>query len=133
MGSVIAQTFAGRYGNKINGLILSGPPARPNALLTTTTPALLGSIQAFVGIDSTSSVVHALTMGSYARNVVYSKTELEKHTLGEVEKTDNDWLSRDSDEVKKFNSDPFCGFQCSVGFWVDSCQPCLRLKIRKKP
>ena len=119
MGSVIAQTFAGRYGNKINGLILSGPPARPNALLTTTTPALLGSIQAFVGIDSTSSVVHALTMGSYARNVVYSKTELEKHTLGEVEKTDNDWLSRDSDEVKKFNSDPFCGFQCSVGFWGD--------------
>ena len=40
MGSVIAHTFAGRYGDMLDGLALSGVVARPNMILSAGTPLL---------------------------------------------------------------------------------------------
>ena len=124
MGSVIAHTFAGRYGDMLDGLALSGVVARPNMILSAGTPLLLSGINLFVNVDSTSSLLHMLTVGAYPAQVQYSKEEMKKHEDGTLEKTENDWLSRDPNEVDKYNKDPLCGFQCSVGFYLDFL-PCL--------
>ena len=34
-------------------------------------------------------------------------------------RTENDWLTRDMEEVRKYMEDPLCGFVCSSQFFVD--------------
>ena len=124
MGSVIAHIFAGRYGNMLDALVLSGVVARPNILIAGGAPYLLSAIRLSLGYDTTSSIIHTITVGSYPGQLQYTEEEIMKHKDGSLKKSENDWLSRDRDEVDKYDKDHLCGFQCSIGFYVDFL-PCL--------
>jgi alpha-beta hydrolase superfamily lysophospholipase len=34
-------------------------------------------------------------------------------------RTGSDWLSRDVEQVDRYEADPSCGFDCTVGLWQD--------------
>mgnify|MGYP002621208897 CR=1 FL=1 len=94
-GSFIAQCFIERYGSLVDGCILCGS-AGPRAVVY---PGhlLVRLITAFSGRRKVSPVIGALTMGSYGDN----------------------WLSRDTELLAQYASDPWCTFRCKNGFYED--------------
>ncbi len=105
MGSFLAQQSAAESEGAYAGLVLSGTYREPRAR------ARGGAIVARLergrlGCGGRSRLVHALTLGSYARQFAPARTSF-------------DWLSRDPVEVDKYAADPCCGFQPSVQLWVE--------------
>ena len=98
MGSFLAQAYVQRYGDEIDGLVLSGSSGGMgdmNALVE-----MLDAVIADAGADTASPGLGGLN---------------EQFTDA---RTTFDWLSRDEAEVDKYISDPFCGddIPLSLGF-----------------
>lgn len=95
MGSFIGQRFAQLYGNKINGLILSGSSQNPNLLLSV--GLLIARITSkFKGRRYRSNLLNNLSFKAYNNVFKPNRTEF-------------DWLNRDEKEVDKYIADPYCG------------------------
>ncbi len=94
-GSFISQCFIERYASLIDGCILCGT-AGPRSVVY---PGkfLVNVITAFSGAKKVSPLIGKLTMGGYGDN----------------------WLSRDTELVSKYASDPWCTFKCKNGFYAD--------------
>ena len=105
MGSFIAQSFAMHYGERLQGLLLSGSswPQRvqllPGRLL-----AKLESLR--VGKRGNSALINALGFSAFNRPFRPVRTEM-------------DWLSRDEAEVDRYIADPLCGGPFTCGLWLD--------------
>lgn len=95
MGSLISRLYLPHYGHKLAGCILAGTPG-PNPL-------------AAMGIYLSSSIVHS-------KGPMYRSALLNQMVFGRFnEKIDHpatpfDWLSRDADVVKLYQSDQKCNF-----------------------
>mgnify|MGYP001098355582 FL=1 len=105
MGSFLSRTFAIKYPNDIDGLILSGSGYHPGS------KAIMGKLLANIQRvlfkpHSSSALLNYLTFGSYNKTYENKKTKF-------------DFLSRDEEVVKKYLEDPLCGFVCSNSFFSD--------------
>lgn len=105
MGSYVAQSYAMRYGNDISALILSGSTHPPQLLLVV--GRLLARILSWRhGKRGVSPLLDQMFFGDFNKAFEPSRTEY-------------DWLSRQSDEVDKYVSDPMCGGPYTTGLWID--------------
>ncbi len=102
-GSFVGQEYITRYGNEIEGIILSGTAAQDGADVRL--GKLLAAILArLAGEEKPARLIELLTFGTYNKRVVNPKTLF-------------DWISRDDAEVRKYIDDEHCGFTCSAGFY----------------
>lgn len=105
MGSFLSRTYISKYGESIEGVILSGTGS------TTNTLANLGKFLAkmemiFRGKKHKSNLLNAISFKSYNDNF-------------KPKRTDFDWLSRDEDEVDKYINDELCGNVFTSNFFYD--------------
>ena len=105
-GSFIVQNYI-EYSDDIliNGCILSGSKGPGDFMVKAGVP-IMTMIAAIKGQRKGSRIAKGLADGSYAKSFKPNRTPF-------------DWLSRDTDEVDKYASDPLCGFMCSSGFYRD--------------
>ncbi len=105
MGSFIARSLIRDHSQLYDGVILSGTAADKGLLAKVgRTIALIKST--FNGGRKPDPLLDSLSFGSFAKGIPDRKTDF-------------DWLSRDEEEVRKYNDDPLCGFICSSRFFVD--------------
>ncbi|MBN2156627.1 MAG: alpha/beta hydrolase [Candidatus Lokiarchaeota archaeon] len=103
LGSEIAQDYSMRWGNDLQGVILSGPQAQQPIYIL-----LFGEILGKREIKK---------LGPKAPSKTFKKIAWEKFNkpFKPVE-TDYDWLSTDAKEVRKYADDNLCGWTPSTVF-----------------
>ena len=105
MGSFLAQQYMIKFSDKIKGVILSGSNGRQSSLLVVA--IWLAKLQAKLqGDNHRSQLLHSLTFGSYNKAFRPNRSNF-------------DWLSRDTAEVDTYIHDPFCGAVFTAGFFRD--------------
>jgi len=117
-GSFIGQEYITKYGNQINGLILSGSAAQTGAEFRFA--KILASFQVkLFGEEREAKFLDKLGFGSYNKRIANPSTGF-------------DWLSCDTAEVKKYIDDKYCGFICSTGFYYYFTDGLLNLYKKEK-
>ena len=107
MGSLIARSFAKRYDDSIQRLLLCGSPSdNPMKGAGLVLAGLIGAIR---GSRHRSKILNNLTFGSFNKSF---------KAAGPFA-----WLSKDAENVRGYIQDPYCGF-C---FTVNGFQGLLRL------
>ncbi|MGI6213939.1 MAG: lysophospholipase [Christensenellales bacterium] len=102
-GSFLAQAYLERYSSTIQGAILSGTAYMKSPLLAM--GYLIASVQKlFLGGKKTGNLINTLSFGSYGKPF---KSQGQQFA----------WLSRDKQEVDKYEKDPDCGYAMSIGFF----------------
>ena len=96
MGSFILRNYLCRYGEGLAGAVIMGTGMQPEKLLKISL-RLVRILTALQGEKHKSGLVNALAFGAYNRRIFHPASTM-------------DWLSRDSEEVAKYNADPLCGF-----------------------
>lgn len=106
MGSFISLGYIEKYGDSLNGCILSGSnDEQPPALIAA--GRFIAVIQsAFSGRNRASKLLDKMSFGSFNNNFKPNRTAF-------------DWLSRDTGEVDEYVNDPYCGFVASSGLFKD--------------
>ena len=105
MGSFLVRHFISKYGQEVEGAILSG---------TAGDPGLLGKI------GLTIAKTEALLKGRKNRSPLLNTLSFGKFNQPfRPSRTDFDWLSRDEKEVDKYVADPLCGAVFTTGFFID--------------
>ncbi|MFS0824456.1 alpha/beta hydrolase [Bacillus sp. 1P02SD] len=105
MGSFLSRRYIQTHGDELAGVILSG---------TGGDPGFIGKVGIGIakfemkrkGKKTKSPLMNKLTFGSYNKSFRPNRTEF-------------DWLSRDDQEVDKYNADPLCGGIFTAGFFYD--------------
>lgn len=105
MGSIIAFNFALQNPEGIQGLALWNAGV-DTGLLSAIYGALLKTERFFKGSDVPSGIAKKLTFDAWNKAFTPNRTEY-------------DWLSRDETEVDKYIIDPMCGFDVTIGLWLD--------------
>jgi alpha-beta hydrolase superfamily lysophospholipase len=105
MGSFLTQGYIEKYGDQLQGAILSGTNGDPGPAIK---PGiyLANLITRIYGERHKSKALTKLVFGSY-------NNEFKPH------RTLFDWLSSDEIEVNKFVSDPYCGSIFTASFYRD--------------
>jgi alpha-beta hydrolase superfamily lysophospholipase len=105
MGSFLARSYAARFGDELDGLVLTGTGGDPGLLgrVGRIIARLEGRIR---GRRHPSSLLNTLTFGQYNKAFKPNRTQF-------------DWLSRDESEVDKYIADTRCGAVFTSGFYVD--------------
>ena len=104
MGSFVARTWFGKHCKDIDGVIFMGTAGANPALGAG--KALLGIIRAAKGSRHLSKMITAIAFGSYNKHIPDAKS-------------DYDWLTRDTEIVKKYLDDPACGFMFTTAGYGD--------------
>ena len=105
MGSFLSRHYSMLYANELSGLILSG---------TGGDPGIIGKIGLFI------AKVNAKFYGKKAKSEIMNKLSFGSFNGAfKPNRTDYDWLSRDSAEVDKYIKDPWCGAVFTAGFFCD--------------
>jgi alpha-beta hydrolase superfamily lysophospholipase len=103
MGSFIVQSYLSSNDRHVDALILSASNFQPTLL--SRSGRFVAKIEKMrLGKHNSSSLLQSLSFGSFNNAFKPNRTEY-------------DWLSRDSRQVDKYITDPLCGFDCSTGFW----------------
>jgi len=111
LGSVVAQLATGNgSGIQVDGVLLSGPPARMKSIELVGLGAILSILTSIQGANAFSSIPDKLTFQKFQANL------LKKAQITGI--TGFEWLSRDAEECKKYNDDPFCGHLMSNGWFM---------------
>ncbi len=105
MGSFLSQQILFETPGLVDAAILSGSNGRPLRL------ASLGRLVARLerlrlGKRGRSGLLTALSFGPFNRRFAPNRTDF-------------DWLSRDTAQVDAYVADPLCGFTCTTQFWID--------------
>ena len=105
MGSFVSQRYIELYGDKIDGVILSGTNGRPNPI---TKLGIIISRDEMIlrGRKAKSKVMDKLSFGDFNSNF-------------KPNRTDYDWLCSVDEEVDKYIADPQCGFVCTTSYYYD--------------
>ena len=108
MGSIITFNYILRHPDTIAGAALWNSGVEAGALL-----AILRSIlkiqRMFKGSDVPSGFAQKASFETWNKKFAPNRTEC-------------DWLSRDEAEVDKYIADPLCGFDVTIGLWLDVLQ-----------
>ena len=104
-GSFLARDLAARRGGELAGLILLGTGSGTGALTRPATAVCTGESR-LRGPRHPSRILNAIAFGPYQRHFAPNRTEA-------------DWISRDTKEVDRYVADPWCGFVCSSSFFHD--------------
>ncbi len=116
MGSFVARTCLGYHSEAYAAVVICGTGASQG--LVGRLGRKLASIRAKrYGSRMPDSVMQNLAFGSYV-----------KHFPGEGETA---WLSKDKEEVRKYDEDPLCGFLCSSQFYADLIEGSFTANSRK--
>lgn len=104
-GSFVAQEYITRYGDEIQGVILSGSALMKG--IDVTLGKFIATIEKSIFVDKKkSNLMDKLSFGSYNKKIKDSKLQFE-------------WLSTDLEEVKKYDDDPLCGTVFTTGFFYN--------------
>ena len=106
LGSVLAQIYAYKYGNNLNGIIYSG----------TTGPIEKSQIRKFIEIAN----IEASNLGRKAPSVDAANAFFEHwNDQFQPSRTDYDWLTRDNDMLDETLNSPYAAINYKVGYYVD--------------
>ncbi|MDD9909137.1 MAG: alpha/beta hydrolase [Ahrensia sp.] len=108
MGAIIALNHAMRQPHTIDGLAAWNSGVDAGALLVIYR-MLLKFERFFKGSDVPSRIAPKLTFDAWNKAFAPNRTEF-------------DWLSRDEAQVDAYVADPLCGFDCTIGLWLDVTQ-----------
>ena len=105
MGSLFTRKYITIFGKGLDGVIIMGTAYQPFAV------ALSGRIIATMiaklkGKRYHSKLMHWLVLGNHNKKFKPNKTK-------------NDWLSKDTQMVDKYNESPYCNFNFTVGAYMD--------------
>jgi alpha-beta hydrolase superfamily lysophospholipase len=105
MGAIIAFNYILRCPQTVAGAALwnSGVETGWMAMVFGT---ILRIQRMFKGSDVPSGIAQKVTFDAWNRKLAPNRTDF-------------DWLSRDTKEVDKYITDPLCGFPVSIGLWLD--------------
>lgn len=103
MGSFICQRYFQKQAGEIDGLILSASNGKKDPLLDIGIAVAWLQMKIF-GPAYRSKLIDSLSFKKF--NAAFKPN-----------RTTNDWLSRDNNEVDKYVADPLCGFVCSAQFF----------------
>ncbi|WP_100638020.1 alpha/beta hydrolase [Marinobacter salexigens] len=117
MGSFIAQSCAQQHPDSLDRLILSATN-RINRPELWVSGLLINGIRRVHGQHHRSPTIARMSFGKFNR-------------MFRPNRTDCDWLSRDTAQVDKYIADPLCGFECTTGLWHDFIQGMLTIKPSK--
>ncbi len=105
MGSILSLNYAMRHPDTIQGLALWNSGVE-TGFLGAVFKTILKTQRMFKGSDVPSIMVKRLTFDTWNKTF-------------KPNRTDFDWLSRDEAEVDKYVVDPLCGFDATIGLWLD--------------
>ena len=105
MGSFLSRAYVTRFGDELDGLVLSGTAGDPGTLGKV--GLVLATLEARLrGPRHVSRLMDALTFGQYNAAFKPNRTKF-------------DWLSRDEAEVDLYVADERCGNVFTSGFYAD--------------
>ena len=117
MGSFIARHYITKYGNAVDGVIISGTGNPSNIELSG--GYFLAALQCLIfGKKASANLLNELSFGGYNKKFAPTRTSF-------------DWLSRDEAEVDKYVADPMCGNVFPTGFYLEFFRALLFLKRNK--
>lgn len=105
MGSFLTRTYLIRFPGTVDGAVICGTGHMGTALLHAFKAAAHGE-KLRIGLRGKSKLLTSMSVGSY--NNQFKPT-----------RTANDWLSVNQENVDAYNADPLCGFDTTVGFFLD--------------
>lgn len=100
MGSFMARRYLMTYGEELTGAIICGTGFTPGIILTMG-DICANVIKLFKGERYRSKLLKKMAFGSYNKRITAARTE-------------NDWLSRNAENVEKYNRDKYCTFLFTV-------------------
>ncbi len=100
MGSFILRNYLYRYGKGIDGAVIMGTGMQPKALVKVS-KVLAGVNRLFRKDTSRAQLINKLAFGNYNKKI-------------ENPQSPNAWLSRNTENVGKYDGDPMCGFTFTV-------------------
>lgn len=102
-GSFLAQEYIIRYGNTLDGVILSGSAAQKGPQVYA--GRLITSVQRLIhGKKKQSKLMDKLSFGNFNK-----RFKADGHNFA--------WLSTDLKQVQKYEDDPYCGTIFTIGFF----------------
>ena len=102
-GSFLSQRFVELHSDKLAGCILSGTAHMKNALLGA--GLCIAAVQKlFLGGDKMGNFINKLSFGAYNKPFVEQGQEFA-------------WLSRDKEQVAKYEADPDCGYVLCIDYY----------------
>jgi len=105
MGAMMTQHYITRYGETIDGAVLSGSPGRGSWLQGAILRLLVWFERWRLGADATSPLLEQLVFGSANKAFEAEASD----------PTGFEWLSRDPDQVRAYVDDPLGGFVPCTG------------------
>ncbi len=108
-GSFLTQSYIGKYGNKIDGVVIGGSNYKKDFQV------YLGSfVCLFNNKKKPAKLIEKLSFGAYAKNF-----------------DEGEWLSVDKDNNTHYHADPYCKFICSYRFYADFFRGLRKLYTKK--
>ncbi|MDD4315640.1 MAG: alpha/beta hydrolase [Clostridia bacterium] len=102
-GSFLSQAYIEKYSHKLKGVILSGTAHMKNPLLAM--GSVIASVQnLFFGADKPGKLIDKMSFGAYNKPFESQGQQFA-------------WLSRDKEQVDKYEKDEYCGHVMSIGFY----------------
>jgi alpha-beta hydrolase superfamily lysophospholipase len=116
-GSFVSQNYIEQFGTEINGCILSGS-AGPRLPLVNAGRLMAKCIILCKGKRHRSPFLQKLAFGTYNKRI--------KNRVSE-----NAWLTRDAEEVRKYDNHDYDGFLPTAGFFYDLFTGLSRIHTKK--
>jgi len=101
-GSFVAQQYIKSYGNEISGVVLSGSNMMNG--MDVKAGYLVAALSNIFGSNKKNKLLDKLSFGSYNRGIKNPESKFS-------------WLSRDTQQVLKYEQDRFCGGVMTTGFY----------------
>ncbi len=102
-GSFVSQRFLELHSDAIKGCILSGTAYMKGALIAAGC-AIAALQESFVGGEKTGYLIDKMSFGAYNKPFESQGQQFA-------------WLSRDKEQVAKYENDEYCGYPLSIGYY----------------
>lgn len=105
MGSFVVQHVIQQDGAALDAVIISST-RRPNRPMLRASKLAVAVIGTLTGWRNASGLIEKIEFGAYNRKF-------------KPNRTNSDWISRDTHQVDAYLEDAYCGFACTPRFWSD--------------